>query len=706
MKIETDVFGITNLLKAYELIKEELKKTDYPLDPIYYPLINLIDQDRDGFFEKLTIYLCNFNYEADKAYYVHIPKNEVRYRKVGVLSLIDRVVFQAIMNFGYMGTIFNSSINDNICFTPKVAVTGTSYFQYYQKTYDKFIHKQIQSFYEGYKWHITFDLERFFDTIPQNALVEKLEATCPGVGIKILKTLGEMLKKWDNTGFGIPQGPFASQALSNFYLFDTDAYANKLMKQNDFVLVRYQDDFALMARDEYTAKKVYELVAEQLMAVGLSLNHKAQIAILENAEDLYDSMICPSENDTPEDTTFEKIVKYRKEIPLITSKINDREKLTEKDLRILKYYLKVLLPLPFREAYLEDFVSIVDKMPNFSLYIVRYIEFNLRYNPNSYINLDERLKIVLTNKHMPWWGRFWIYKTILTHKYPKNREYVLEFIEKEETDEWLIDTITYQERRLHEIDTAKLGNGINPYIFGIFAYRLLSLEDIVDYENIVLRIFNIANKDLQVLGYYLCLKNKLEIPYHILEFISVLQGREIQETQVKNTNTKVLNVDILNVREVRVGAFYGLDKQPIKVNVDEKYLTYSNVLGKALQFPHVIINDEQHEVCFIHNEMEVLTKSNLTMDSEWISFLRLFSGKKKQESIGSPADMSRKVPKKAGTIETKFTNQSKLYHQKRFLNRKDDINEKFNFDGSFLLFSKNGIGDWVCNATVTEITIK
>ena len=707
MKTENRVFGELNLIRAYELVKNELKKTDYPLDPIYYPLINLVDQNKDFFFKRLSKYLDSQNYEADSAFYINIPKNEVRYRKVGVLSLTDRVVFQAIMNSGYLGSLFNSGINSKICFTPKVSSVGNSYFVYYQKTYDKFIRTQIQSFYKGYKWRITFDLERFFDTIPQKDLIKKLRSYCPGIDEEIFSTLESMLIKWEPSGFGIPQGPFASQTLSNFYLFDTDLYANDLKKQYDFVLVRYQDDFALMAKDEVTAKKVYEKIAQHLMDAGLSLNHKAYINLLENTEDLLDNMICPSENDTPEDTTFEKLVKYRKEIPQITEKIRQRKNLSEKDLRILKYYLKTLLP--FREAYIEDIVSIIDKVPNFALYIVRYIEFNLRYNPNSYVNVDDRLKLVLERAHLPWWGRFWIYKTILTYKYPKNKAYVLEKLRLEDKSAWLIDLINYQEMDLKDINTADLSNGINPYIFNIFSYRLFSEDIISDYESVVTRMFNIKNKDLQVLAYYLCQKFDLELPHHIHNFVSVLSGNENNanvEHLLSSTASNIINADILNVREIHVGNFYGLNKQVVHVGVDERYLVYSKILGKSLELPQIVINDELKEVCCIYADNKVIPKENLLMESEWISFLRLYAGKKRYTVLGSPAEISRMVGKKPGSIDTGRGSKTSSHHQKRFLNRKDDINNMFNVDSNFSVFSKNNNGDWVCNAKVTVIHTK
>jgi len=64
------------------------------------------------------------------------------------------------------------------------------------------------------------------------------------------------------------------------------------------------------------------------------------------------------------------------------------------------------------------------------------------------------------------------------------------------------------------------------------------------------------------------------------------------------------------------------------------------------------------------------------------------------------------VQKKPGSIDTGKSTKTSAYHQKRFLNRKDDINNMFNVDTNFSVFSKNNNGDWVCNAKVTIIQTK
>jgi retron-type reverse transcriptase len=70
-------------------------------------------------------------------------------------------------------------------------------------------------------------------------------------------------------GSGIPP------ILANVYLDDL----NELLATTEYQLMRYADDFIILARQEHQIKTAYELVSEILQAIDLPINpQKSQIA--------------------------------------------------------------------------------------------------------------------------------------------------------------------------------------------------------------------------------------------------------------------------------------------------------------------------------------------------------------------------------------------------------------------------------------------
>jgi len=136
---------------------------------------------------------------------------------------------------------------------------------------------------QGYRWVVDADIESFFDTIPHAGLLTRLETLVPEAA------LIELVAQWLTAEIidqgrrhrprqGIPQGSPISPLLANLYL---DTLDEALLDANH-VLVRYADDFVVLAKTRERAEDALELTRDVLERIALRLNPiKTRIVNLE-----------------------------------------------------------------------------------------------------------------------------------------------------------------------------------------------------------------------------------------------------------------------------------------------------------------------------------------------------------------------------------------------------------------------------------------
>lgn len=127
---------------------------------------------------------------------------------------------------------------------------------------------------DGFIWVVDADITAFFDNIPHDDLLQKLAAVLPDVSVQPL--VQSWLKSPIKTasGFvrlenGVAQGSPISPLLSNLYL---DAFDETLAESNSRRLVRYADDFVILAAEQQTAELALEAAGQWLVAAGLAIN--------------------------------------------------------------------------------------------------------------------------------------------------------------------------------------------------------------------------------------------------------------------------------------------------------------------------------------------------------------------------------------------------------------------------------------------------
>ena len=126
---------------------------------------------------------------------------------------------------------------------------------------------------QGYTHVVDADLESYFDTIPQGSLMGQIaERISDGrvlelIGLFLSQDIIQGMKRWTPTG-GTPQGAVISPLLANVYLHPLD----RQMKQNDYRMVRYADDFVVLCRTAEQAQAALEEVKSWVEQNGLRLN--------------------------------------------------------------------------------------------------------------------------------------------------------------------------------------------------------------------------------------------------------------------------------------------------------------------------------------------------------------------------------------------------------------------------------------------------
>ena len=126
----------------------------------------------------------------------------------------------------------------------------------------------------GSDWVVDADLKSYFDTIPQERLMQRIgEKIADG---RVLKLVEQMLqagvmdsaKGWQATEQGTPQGAVISPLLSNIYLNGLDWH----MAEGGFEMVRYADDFIVLCRSQEQAQEALERVRRWVEDNGLTLH--------------------------------------------------------------------------------------------------------------------------------------------------------------------------------------------------------------------------------------------------------------------------------------------------------------------------------------------------------------------------------------------------------------------------------------------------
>ena len=126
---------------------------------------------------------------------------------------------------------------------------------------------------DGYTFVVDADLQAYFDTIPHDRLVERIETQV--IDGKVLNLIRSWLKadilkgaeQWTPVQ-GSPQGAVISPLLANIYLDPLD----HLMAAKGYRMVRYADDFVILCRTREDADAALAEIQKWVTDNGLTLH--------------------------------------------------------------------------------------------------------------------------------------------------------------------------------------------------------------------------------------------------------------------------------------------------------------------------------------------------------------------------------------------------------------------------------------------------
>ena len=174
---------------------------------------------------------------------VEIPKPNGVVRKLGIPTVIDRIIQQALVQ--KLTPIFEPTFSEySYGFRPNRRCQNA-------------IDRALELLNQGYEWIIDLDLEKFFDNVPQDKLIRLVDNMVNDSDVtalihKYLRAGVLINGKFEETTVGTPQGGNLSPLLSNIYLNELD----KELERRGLHFARYADDCVIFVKTEFSAERV------------------------------------------------------------------------------------------------------------------------------------------------------------------------------------------------------------------------------------------------------------------------------------------------------------------------------------------------------------------------------------------------------------------------------------------------------------------
>lgn len=173
---------------------------------------------------------------------VEIPKDNFQKRQLGIPTVVDRVVQQAIAQI--LSPMYEEQFSPNSYgFRPK-------------RNAHQALNKCRNYITEGYVYAVDMDLEKFFDTVNHSKLIEVLSRRVKDGRVislihKYLNAGVIARNRFKATEVGVPQGGPLSPLLGNIMLNELDGE----LENRGHCFVRYADDMVILCKSKRSAQR-------------------------------------------------------------------------------------------------------------------------------------------------------------------------------------------------------------------------------------------------------------------------------------------------------------------------------------------------------------------------------------------------------------------------------------------------------------------
>ena len=210
--------------------------------------------------ESIREQLRTRKYKPQPVRRVEIPKPDGGVRNLGVPTVVDRFVQQAVAQV--LTPIFEEQFHDH------------SYGFRPNRCAQQAVLKALEMMNDGHSWIVDIDLAKFFDTVDHDKLMTIFGRTIKeGDVISVVRKFlasGVMIDdEYEDTIVGTPQGGNISPLMANIMLNELD----KELEARRLDFVRYADDLIIMVGSRQAADRVMKSVTRFIEEkLGLKVN--------------------------------------------------------------------------------------------------------------------------------------------------------------------------------------------------------------------------------------------------------------------------------------------------------------------------------------------------------------------------------------------------------------------------------------------------
>lgn len=255
MELLEEILTKENLNKAYKKVYQN--KGASGVDGVtVYEIKEYIQNNSDEILNQIR----SRKYKPQPVKRVQIPKENGKKRNLGIPTVMDRIIQQAMVQV--LSPIYEEQFSENsFGFRPN-------------RSAEQAVIKALEVLNDGNDWIVDIDLEKFFDTVNQDRLITIIRRTIKDGDVvslimKYLKAGVMENGKVKATKVGTPQGGNLSPLLSNITLNELD----KELEARGLNFVRYADDCIILVKSEKAANRVLSSITKYIeKKLGLKVN--------------------------------------------------------------------------------------------------------------------------------------------------------------------------------------------------------------------------------------------------------------------------------------------------------------------------------------------------------------------------------------------------------------------------------------------------